>query len=260
MDVGKMARAGIARNFCDRFPITLLLKGSRTIVCERGKPISYNTTGNPGMASGGMGDVAGDSPLADPPDPAAAARDAVAPAGRDRLPVIGGPAAASAAAAIRRRRILVRSRLDLWLDAAILVGFTFAYSFGFTGLAVHEWLGLALGLVLLVHLTLQWDWVIRTTKRLLGRRGHYRVIWLVNLTLLLAMTLCVASGILISRVALPELGIITFGSRFWSRLHGITAEVTLGLVPVHVALRWKWIVSVGRHLVTRTRSPVRRSR
>ena len=57
MDVGKMVRAGIARNFCDRFPITLLLKGSRTIICERGKPISYNTTGNPGMASGGMGDV-----------------------------------------------------------------------------------------------------------------------------------------------------------------------------------------------------------
>jgi ADP-dependent NAD(P)H-hydrate dehydratase / NAD(P)H-hydrate epimerase len=57
MDVGKMARAGIARNFCDKFPVTLLLKGSRTIVCERDKPISYNTTGNPGMASGGMGDV-----------------------------------------------------------------------------------------------------------------------------------------------------------------------------------------------------------
>src|SRR5438270_6843692 len=57
MEVGKMVRGGIARNFCDRFPITLLLKGSRTIVCERGRPISYNTTGNPGMASGGMGDV-----------------------------------------------------------------------------------------------------------------------------------------------------------------------------------------------------------
>jgi hydroxyethylthiazole kinase-like uncharacterized protein yjeF len=57
MDVGKMARAGVARNFCGQFPVTLLLKGSRTLVCERGKPISYNTTGNPGMASGGMGDV-----------------------------------------------------------------------------------------------------------------------------------------------------------------------------------------------------------
>jgi NAD(P)H-hydrate epimerase len=57
METGRMARAGIARNFCDKFPITLLFKGSRTIVCERGKPISYNTSGNPGMASGGMGDV-----------------------------------------------------------------------------------------------------------------------------------------------------------------------------------------------------------
>ena len=57
MDVGKMARAGIARNFCDKYPVTLLFKGSRSIICERGKPINYNTTGNPGMASGGMGDV-----------------------------------------------------------------------------------------------------------------------------------------------------------------------------------------------------------
>ena len=56
-ETGKMSRAGIATNFCDKFPVTLLLKGSRTLVCERGKAISYNTTGNPGMASGGMGDV-----------------------------------------------------------------------------------------------------------------------------------------------------------------------------------------------------------
>ena len=56
-DSGKMSRAGIARNFCEQFPITLLLKGSRTIVCERNRRLSYNSTGNPGMATGGMGDV-----------------------------------------------------------------------------------------------------------------------------------------------------------------------------------------------------------
>jgi NAD(P)H-hydrate epimerase len=50
-------RAKTAAKFCDRFPVTLLLKGSRTIVAERGRPLSYNTTGNPGMATGGMGDV-----------------------------------------------------------------------------------------------------------------------------------------------------------------------------------------------------------
>jgi len=56
-EVGKMSRAGTARNFCEQFPVTLLLKGSRTIVAERGRPLSFNTTGNPGMASGGMGDI-----------------------------------------------------------------------------------------------------------------------------------------------------------------------------------------------------------
>ena len=57
MDPGKMSRAGLARSFTDLFPVTLLLKGARTVVCERGKPLSYNSTGNPGMATGGMGDV-----------------------------------------------------------------------------------------------------------------------------------------------------------------------------------------------------------
>jgi hydroxyethylthiazole kinase-like uncharacterized protein yjeF len=54
---GKMTRAGIARSFCEQYPVTLLLKGSRTVVAERDHPLSYNTTGNPGMAKGGMGDV-----------------------------------------------------------------------------------------------------------------------------------------------------------------------------------------------------------
>jgi ADP-dependent NAD(P)H-hydrate dehydratase / NAD(P)H-hydrate epimerase len=53
----KISRAELARKFTGEFPITLLLKGSRTIVAESGKRVSYNTTGNPGMATGGMGDV-----------------------------------------------------------------------------------------------------------------------------------------------------------------------------------------------------------
>src|SRR5437764_2367356 len=53
----QLSRRKTARVFCDRFPVTLLLKGSRTIVAEHGRPLSYNTTGNAGMATGGMGDV-----------------------------------------------------------------------------------------------------------------------------------------------------------------------------------------------------------
>ena len=75
---------------------------------------------------------------------------------------------------VSRRRVLARTRLDFWLDAVLLVAYTLAYSLGFTGMATHEWLGIGLGVVLLVHLTLHWDWVIRITRKLLSHDGRAR--------------------------------------------------------------------------------------
>lgn len=82
-------------------------------------------------------------------------------------------------------------------------------------------------------------------------RGQDKLIYAVNLALLFAMTLCIASGIMISRVALPQMGFFLNSNLFWNRLHILTAEITLYLVPVHVALRWRWIVAVGRRLLGR---------
>jgi hypothetical protein len=93
--------------------------------------------------------------------------------------------------------------------------------------------------------------VLRTSRRLFRRGGRDRLIYLVNLALLLAMTLCIVSGVLISRVALYSLGINVPGSPFWTTMHDTTARLTVGLVPVHAALRWQWIVSVARRLVSR---------
>ena|SRR5436190_2564767 len=81
-----------------------------------------------------------------------------------------GPPAAPASSP--QRRVGARVRRDFVLDATIFVGFAVAYSFGFTGPAVHEWWGLAFGAVLPVHLTLHWDWVVRTTVRLLRPTGR----------------------------------------------------------------------------------------
>jgi NAD(P)H-hydrate epimerase len=50
-------RRAIVEGFTARWPVTLLLKGARTLVGTGGVRLTYNTTGNPGMASGGMGDV-----------------------------------------------------------------------------------------------------------------------------------------------------------------------------------------------------------
>jgi hydroxyethylthiazole kinase-like uncharacterized protein yjeF len=51
------SRADIVRQFTENYPVTLLLKGSRTIIGESGRPPAYNTTGNAGLATGGTGDT-----------------------------------------------------------------------------------------------------------------------------------------------------------------------------------------------------------
>ena len=50
-------RQEIARCFADEYGVTLVLKGYHTLVSAPGRPVLENTTGNPGMATGGSGDV-----------------------------------------------------------------------------------------------------------------------------------------------------------------------------------------------------------
>ena len=51
------SRRAAVEAFTKKYPVTLLLKGARTVVGKSGEAISYNTTGTPGMAVGGMGDA-----------------------------------------------------------------------------------------------------------------------------------------------------------------------------------------------------------
>ena len=50
-------RVGTALEFTRRYGVYLILKGARSVISTPGGQVSINTTGNPGMASGGTGDV-----------------------------------------------------------------------------------------------------------------------------------------------------------------------------------------------------------
>jgi len=50
-------REEAAREFVERTPATLVLKGTRTLVVRKEESFWYNTTGNPGLAAGGSGDI-----------------------------------------------------------------------------------------------------------------------------------------------------------------------------------------------------------
>ena len=50
-------RLKVARGFAERFGVTLVLKGARTLIAHPDGQVAVNTTGNPGMAKGGSGDL-----------------------------------------------------------------------------------------------------------------------------------------------------------------------------------------------------------
>lgn len=50
-------REPLARAFAVRHKVTLVLKGWRTLIAHPNEKIAVNTTGNPGMAKGGSGDI-----------------------------------------------------------------------------------------------------------------------------------------------------------------------------------------------------------
>ncbi len=53
----KRTREKVASEFVSTYPCVLLLKGSRSVVAAPGHSVTFNSTGTPGMGTGGMGDV-----------------------------------------------------------------------------------------------------------------------------------------------------------------------------------------------------------
>lgn len=141
---------------------------------------------------------------------------------------------------------------NYWLDIVLFFAFIIDMNFRFTGIAIHEWLGIGFGLALIYHLLLHWDWIISVSKRLFRRLpGGQRVRYLVDLLLFLDMVILSMTGIWISEVAMQQLGISVTSNFFWRRMHTLTADFAIWLVALHLALSWKWIVSSSKRYLLR---------
>jgi hypothetical protein len=136
-------------------------------------------------------------------------------------------------------------RTNLLLDIGLLVFFLFAYEPRATGIGLHEWLGVAIGSVLLVHLLLHWEWIAAVTRRFSGKTSRQaRVNYVLNLTLFIAFTGTLFSGLMISESLLPLVGLAAVGGGFWHWLHGFAADLTFWLAAVHIALHWKTLANM----------------
>jgi hypothetical protein len=147
-----------------------------------------------------------------------------------------------------RRRTLT----NLALDGAMFVTFLIATAPRFTGIAIHEWLGIALGAAVLTHLVIHWSWIVGVTRRLFDRTtGSARLNYALNTLLFIVFTTIIFTGLMISETTLPWIGIRPERDRFWTQLHHLASDAAVFLIGVHVALHWRWIVNATRRLRAR---------
>lgn len=159
----------------------------------------------------------------------------------------------------RSRRHTVRLYV---IDMSLLALFLLVMNVPLTGIAIHEWLGLAIGVAVVTHLLQHGDWIATTTKRIIERTSFRNQLnyWLMA-GLFAGFGTIIVSGIVISEVAIPWLGISTAASTFWLWLHLASINWVLAVTAVHVALNWKWIVSttvrMSKRMVGRRSGPRR---
>jgi hypothetical protein len=138
------------------------------------------------------------------------------------------------------------------LDLAIFVGFLLALDPRATGIAVHEWLSIAAAAAIVVHLLLSWNWIVGVSRRFFKQTAwRARVNYILNWLLFIDGVLILLTGLMISRVVLPTLGIQLGGNRFWNSLHSLSADGSIFILGLHVALHWDWIVNVVKTYLLR---------
>lgn len=132
-------------------------------------------------------------------------------------------------------------KTQILVDSVLAAAFLLAFQPRFTGQPVHEWLGLSLGGVVLVHLLMGWNWVANIGKKLLGRLpGQTRLLYAVNLALLAAFVGVSVTGVLVSKVVLAHAG----DNRALIGVHKLFADGVLVLMALHLALNWQWVVNL----------------
>ena len=142
----------------------------------------------------------------------------------------------------------VRNRL--LLDVALFAAIVVAYAPAATGISIHEWLSVAIAVPFLLHLVVNWEWVIRFARNVFEKLTSASLLnGIVDLALFVSAVTVVLSGLLISQVVAGALGITVAGSAVWHSLHSLAADATVALLLLHFALHATWMTSALRAML-----------
>ena len=129
----------------------------------------------------------------------------------------------------------IRQRFRILIDLTMTALLLPLMAYSLVGETVHEWLGIAIYVLWLVHHALNWSWYKGLTK---GRWSLSRVFQTaINFALLLMMLGLMVSGIILSREVFAFLP-FSGGASFARTLHMVCAYWGFCLMSLHIGIHW----------------------
>lgn len=143
-----------------------------------------------------------------------------------------------------RKKPMSRVKLNVYLDLALALAFAIQLEINVTGESIHELLGLAFGVALIVHIALHWQWIVSMSRTFFVKLIHIsRVKYVLNMLLFIDMLITVISGVLINETLWVQFNLTGPGRFPWKDIHILASGITLLLVGLHVATSWQWIAT-----------------
>jgi len=143
-----------------------------------------------------------------------------------------------------------QTKTKLVIDIAIFIAFLIAMDPRSSGIAVHEWLAVSALAAIVVHLLLSWDWIVQTSRRIVGKMNtQSRINYILNWILFFDVAILMLSGLVISQVVMPSLGINLPQGFAWRLLHNLSANLFLLLLGLHTALHWNWVADTFKRYI-----------
>lgn len=136
------------------------------------------------------------------------------------------------------------NKVNFFLDVALALGFAVEMEVHFTGLPLHELIGLFFAVALAIHLILHWDWVVSITRTFFNKLWHdSRLNYVLNVLLLVDVIAVTVTGIVVSETLGLHFGLSPSQQTDWLTVHAFTSHLSLVITALHVALHWRWIAT-----------------
>lgn len=135
------------------------------------------------------------------------------------------------------------------IDIAITVALLLLMTYELIGQVAHEWIGIGIFVLFLIHHILNGKW----SKNLLkGKYTAPRIIQTVLVVLVLLSTVgSMASGVILSRHALSFLP-ISGGRAFARNLHMISVYWGFVFMSLHLGFHWNMLMGMAKRLIKNT--------